>query len=89
MILMRISSWARANETLFILNSTEHEIQLLTKRKLVKKRVVLLLTIYLITLLQAEQPQIRQLLLELPDQGLFCLLIEIRYIWSYTTGPDK
>ena len=41
--------------------------------------------------LQTGQTQIRLLLLELPDQGLLCLLMELwyMYIWSYTIGPDK
>ena len=50
------------------------------------------LTIYLIvTPLNtfAEQTQIRQLMLELSDQGLLCLLMEIWLIWSYANGPDK
>ena len=53
------------------------------------------LTLYLIEtpfmLLQTEQTQthIRQLLQELPDQGLLCLLMEICYIWSNTSEPDK
>ena len=40
-------------------------------------------------LLQTEQIQIRQLLQELPDQGLLCLLMEIWYILTYTSVPDK
>ena len=51
------------------------------------------ITFYLIEMhfnaLQTEQTQIMQLLYELPDQGLLCLLIEIWYIRSYTSGPDK
>ena len=35
------------------------------------------LTLYIFTFLQTEQTQIRQLLKELPDQGLLCLLKEI------------
>ena len=31
----------------------------------------------LLTVLQTEQTQIRQLLKELPDQGLLCLLMKI------------
>ena len=35
-------------------------------------------------LLQTEQTQIMQLLEELHDQGLLCLLVEIGCIWSFT-----
>ena len=52
-----------------------------------------ILTFYLIEtplmLLQTEQTRIRQLIQELPDHGLLCLLMEIWYIWSYTSGSDK